>query len=203
MVSRFCFIGIVWCALFSAAGVLLAQETTATISGTVKDETGAILPGVSVTIRNADTGQTRSVISDDEGRYVALELSPGTCEVTVSLAGFQTAVRTGINLTVGRHAVVDMLLKVGAMDEKVLVSGEAPLVETTSSSLAGLVGDKQIRDLPLNGRNFVQLTLLETGVVQARSAGTSAIVGTGLKMSFHGSRMDFNNFMSESIGCRL
>src|SRR5205823_7966389 len=88
-------------------------------------------------------------------------------------------------------------LKVGAVEERVTVSGEAPIVETTSSSLSGLVGDKQIRDLPLNGRNFVQLTLLETGVVQARSAGTSAVVGTGLKMSFHGSRMDFNNFMMD------
>ncbi|MBI2822450.1 MAG: TonB-dependent receptor, partial [Acidobacteria bacterium] len=175
----------------------LAQTTTATISGTVKDETGAVLPGVSIRVENPATGMTRTALTDDEGRYRAPELAPGEYQVAASLEGFQTTVRSGIHLTVGRHAVLDIILKVGAVDETITVMEEAPLIETTSAALAGLVSEQQIRDLPLNGRNFVQLTLLETGVVQARTAGTSAVVGVGLKMSFHGARMDYNNFMMD------
>lgn len=190
-------LGLISLFLVLPAGTVMAQTTTATISGLVKDESGAVLPGVSVNVKNVDTGSVRTLVTDDQGHYMAPELGPGNYEVEATLAGFQTAVRTGITLTVGRHAAVDLALKVGAPDEKVVVSGEAPLVETASSAMAGLVGEVQIRDLPLNGRNFVQLTLLETGVVQARSAGGSAVVGGGLKMSFHGARTDSNNFMMD------
>lgn len=179
------------------SGAALAQTTTASVSGVVKDKSGAILPGVSVTVTNVGTKLARPVISDDQGRYLAPELTPGSYEVEASLTGFQTAVRTGIELTVGRHAIVDLTLEVGAVAEKVVVSGEAPLVETTSSSMAGLVNEDQIKDLPLNGRNFIQLSLLETGVVHARNAGSSTVDGGGVKISFHGARTDYNNFMMD------
>src|SRR5262245_6517254 len=93
-------------------------QTTATISGTVKDETGAVLPGVAAEIKNIATGVIRSIVTDDEGRYSVPELMPGSYQVEASLTGFQTAIRTGINLTVGRHAIIDVVLKIGAMDEK-------------------------------------------------------------------------------------
>lgn len=180
--------------LVSPAALLWAQSGSS-ISGVVKDESGAVLPGVSIEVRNVGTGLSRSVVTDDEGRYRVPELLPGAYEVQASLEGFQSLVRGGINLTVGRQAIVDIALKVGAISEKVTVTGEAPLVETASSALSGLVDEQQIRDLPLNGRNFVQLTLLESGVVQTRSSGSSAVTGGGLKMSIHGARMDYNNFI--------
>jgi len=173
------------------------QTTTGTLSGVVKDKSGGILPGVSITVTNHETQLSRATLSDDQGHYMVAELPPGGYEIQASLAGFQTAVRTGIELTIGRHAIVDLTLEVGAVDERVVVSGEAPLVETTSSSMAGVVDEKQINDLPLNGRNFVQLTLLETGVVHARNASTSTVDGGGVKISFHGARTDYNNFMMD------
>src|SRR5262245_7574840 len=133
-----------------------AQISTGIISGTVADETGAVLPGVNITVKNTETGISQSAITDDGGHYSASQLALGGYEVQADLSGFKTVVRSGITLTVGREAVVNITLSVGEISEKVVVSGEAPLVETTSSTLGGLVDDKKIRDLPLNGRNFAQ-----------------------------------------------
>ena len=178
-------------------GLALAQTTTGIISGTVQDETGGIIPGVDVNVTNVGTGVARTVVSDDLGRYRVAQLPPGDYEVQASLVGFQTVVRSGITLTVGRHADVDVTLNVGSIAEVVTVSGEASLVETTTSTLSGLVSETEIRDLPLNGRNFVQLTLLETGVSQARYSGQGNVSGVGLKMSIRGARMDFNHFVMD------
>ena len=138
-----------------------AQVTTGSISGTVADETGAILPGVEVTINNLDTGLSRTAISDDRGAYRAPSLPVGPYEIRGALAGFQTAVRTGITLTVGREAVVDLELRIGEITEQVVVTGEASLVETTQSTVSDLVDQRKIRDLPLNGRDFAQLAMLQ------------------------------------------
>ena len=192
-----------WSVFFTIAffalgtSLVLGQTTTANISGTVTDETGGVLPGAEVSVLNVGTGMTRDTVSDDEGRYRVPELAPGDYEVSGSLVGFQTIVRSGITLTVGRHAQVQLTLRVGEISERVTVTGEASLVETTSSTMSGLVDEQQIRDLPLNGRNFVQLTLLEPGVHQARSAGTSSVIGGGLKMTVHGARMDYNSFIMD------
>ncbi len=176
-------------------GFAVAQETTATISGTVKDESGAVIPGAAVEVKNVATAATRSVETDAQGRYTVTQLAPGSYEIQATLSGFQTYVRSGIALTVGRYAVVDMELKVGAVTQRVEVTGEAPLVETTNAAISGIVGDKQIRDLPLNGRDFVQLALLEPGVTQARSFSSSVVQGQGLKLSFNGARPRFNNYL--------
>jgi hypothetical protein len=181
-------------AIFSS-GIAKAQETTATISGTVKDESGAVIPGASVQVNNVATGVSRTVQSDVQGRYTVPQLAPGMYEVASSSSGFQTFVRSGIELTVGRHAVVDMILQIGAVTQRVEVTGEVSLVNTTTAATSGLIGDKEIRELPLNGRNFVQLTLLEPGVVQSRSAGSSSVVGGGVKLNFNGARMDANNYI--------
>ncbi|MBI4456645.1 MAG: TonB-dependent receptor [Acidobacteria bacterium] len=176
---------------------VVAQTTTATISGTVKDDTGAVLPGVSVTIKHLDTGRTRAVISDDAGRYHGPNLELGNYEVQAELAGFQTAVRSGIKLSVGQEAVLDFVMKVGQISERVVVSEEAPLVQTTSSTLTGLVDDKKIRDLPLNGRDFSQLATLQAGVYSPPSMGQTinAIFGAGPRVSISGARPNQNNFL--------
>ncbi|MBI4464493.1 MAG: TonB-dependent receptor, partial [Acidobacteria bacterium] len=157
-----------------------AQVTTGTISGVVRDATGAVVPGASVTVRNVETGVTRTLPSDAQGRYRAPNLSVGRYEIQVSLAGFQTAVRSGISLSVGQEAAVNFTLEVGQVTERVEVTGEAPLVEATRSDVSGVIDQSQVEDLPLNGRSYLQLAELQTGVVSARN---SARTSTGLQQT--------------------
>jgi hypothetical protein len=174
-----------------------AQATTATILGTVKDDSGAVLPGVSVSVRHLDTGTVRAIVSDDAGRYHAPNLALGEYEIQAELAGFQTAVRSGVKLSLGQEAVVDFTMKVGELSEKVVVSGEAPLVQTTSSTLTALVDDKKIRDLPLNGRDFSQLVTMQAGVYSPPSMGQTitGVFGSGPRISISGARPVQNNFL--------
>src|SRR5262245_62050251 len=102
-----CFFMLSLCYIVLLGPTLVAQTTTGTILGTAKDQTGAVLPGVTITIRNLDTGAVREVITDDSGRYHLPQLMLGSYRVEATLAGFQTSVRTGIRLTVGREATVD------------------------------------------------------------------------------------------------
>ena len=159
------------------------------------DSTGGVLPGVDVTITHLDTNSVRMGLTDDTGRYRVPQLALGAYEVRAELTGFQTAVRQGLNLNLGQEAVVNLTLSVGSITEQVIVTGAAPLVETTSSEVSGLVDDRQIRDLPLNGRSFTELAVLQPGVVTARAAGRSLIVGMGQKISVNGSRANATGFI--------
>jgi len=178
---------------------LEAQLTTATLSGTVTDASGGVIPGASVSVLHVDTGSVRSTLSDDEGRYRVPSLQPGSYEVSAELVGFQTAVRSGITLVVGGRAIIDLSLSVGEISERVVVQGEASLVETTDATLGGFVDEKKIRDLPLNGRSFEQLVFLQTGVSVFHLAESDSTVGTGTKFSVAGSRPMHNNFMLDGI----
>ena len=173
----------------------LAQATSATILGTVTDETGGVLPGVEVTVTNLERGTTRTAISDDEGRYRAPELQLGDYEVSAMLSGFQTAVRSGITMTVGRQAVVDLVLSVGEITERIVVTGEAPTVETTSSTISGLVDEAKIRDLPLNGRSFSDLVTLQMGTAKLTLGSSGSTSGFGPKISISGGRPSANSFL--------
>ncbi len=179
--------------------VAAAQVTTATISGIIKDETGAILPGVTITLKNLETGIARTVITDEQGRYHAPNLALGNYEVQAALAGFQTAVRRGVELTVGRHAIVDFTLKVGEMTEEIVVTGEAPLVDTTSSMISGLVEDKQMRELPLNLRSYEQLAALQPGVVAGSPGRVGVRGGSGTQLYISGARSEFNTFQIDNV----
>ena len=193
--QKFSCISLLLALLFVATA--MTQVTTGTISGMVKDSSGAVLPGARVVIRNEDTGISRTVQADSAGRYSAPSLNLGHYQVTVNLEGFQTEMRRGIVLTVGREAVVDMTLSVGAVTETVEVTGEAPLVESTTSSLGSLVDDRTIRDLPLNGRSYDQLALLQPGVI-AQSTGlasNSFLYGMSKRFSVSGGRSDTNSFL--------
>ncbi|MBI2821418.1 MAG: carboxypeptidase regulatory-like domain-containing protein, partial [Acidobacteria bacterium] len=172
-----------------------AQVTTATILGTVKDQSGGVLPGVTIAIANTETGLRRELVTDDAGRYRAAQLALGNYEVEASLASFQTEVRTGIKLTVGREAVVDFMLAVGEISDRIQVTGDAPLVETTNSTIAGLVDDKKIRDLPLNGRSFSDLVTLQMGAVTQPLGARNSSSGFGLKISVSGARPSENSFL--------
>lgn len=184
------------------SGLSLAQVTTGTISGTVSDETGGVLPGVEVFVTNTDTSSSRTVVTDDEGRYSAPSLSLGNYEVSAGLTGFQTGVRSGIKLTLGQKAIVDISLQIGSISERVVVEGEAPLVESASSTIIGLVDDKQIRDLPLNGRSFTQLAALQTGVAPPRHFENIQPGNEGDKISIGGTRITQTAFLMDGTDIR-
>ncbi|MBI4464600.1 MAG: carboxypeptidase regulatory-like domain-containing protein, partial [Acidobacteria bacterium] len=174
-----------------------AQITGAAISGVVEDPTGARIPGATMEIKNLDTGISRTTTTDAQGRFTAPSLSLGRYQVSASASGFQTSVRTGITLTVGREAVVNFALEVGAVAQRVEVTGEAPLVNTTSATVGELVAEKEILELPLNGRSYEHLAFLEPGVIFARGAtsGPDADRGAGgSKLSIAGTRPEFTAF---------
>src|SRR2546422_208731 len=177
--------------------LVYAQVTTGTISGVVQDATGAVIPGVTVTAKNLGTGIARTITTDEGGRYAAPNLTLGDYEVQAELPGFQTEVRSGITLTVGRTAVVNFALKVGQVSDKVTITEEAPLVESTTSAMSSLVDERTIRELPLNGRSYDQLALLQPGVVTV-GAGQASVAfdfGTGQRFNVNGSRAYANTFM--------
>src|SRR5437660_3909432 len=149
--------------------LLFAQTSTATILGVVKDTSGALVLGVSITIKHTESGLTRTVVSGERGGYNVPLLPVGAYEITTTMPGFKQQVRSGINLVVGQEAVVDLTLEVGAIGEQVTVTEEAPLVNTTTSSTSGVITEQQVKDLPLNGRSFDQLITLNVGVSNATS----------------------------------
>jgi len=178
----------------------LYAQTVATILGTVKDETGAVLPGVTVTVKSLETGSSRTALTDETGRYRVPQLGVGSYEVQAELPSFQVAVRSGILLTIGREALVDFTLKVGEVSEKVTVSGDAPLVEVTNASLGALVDEVKIRELPINGRDYAQLALLQPGVVESVNTGRGlSFTGSGLKMSISGARPTQTIYMIDGM----
>ena len=136
------------CLLLVISGPVYGQNT-ANLSGTVKDLTGGVLPGVTVTLTEVETGQVRTTITGDEGRYQASSLAVGTYQVAAELVGFQTLVQDGIQLTVGAARVLNAVLSPGNISERVTVTADAALVETTTSSVGDLVNERQIADLPL------------------------------------------------------
>lgn len=173
------------------AARLDAQAQNAAISGTVTDPTGAVLAGAAVQARNVGTGISQSAMSDEQGRFRMPDLQIGEYEVQASRSGFQTLVHKGITLNVGSQLVVDFTLPVGQAQQTVTVQGEVSVVDTQSTAVGSLVEGAQVRELPLNGRNYTSLLTLAPGVTQiplgAPGAG-STFYGNGQKYSIAGSR---------------
>ena len=163
--------GAIVVALLSMAALLSAQSTTAIISGTITDASGAVVAGAKVNVKNVGTGITRSTVSNGQGRYRVPELLIGNYEVEASQAGFQSVVRKGITLTVGSEAVIDFSLPVGQSQQTVTVEAQASQVDTSSAAVATLVSSTQMNELPLNGRNFEQLLTLAPGVQTIPASG--------------------------------
>ena len=173
----------------------LAQTSTGSISGIVQDESGAVVPGASVTVTNVETGINRSVVTDAGGRYRVPSLIPDHYEVEAGNAGFETAVRKGIQLAVGADLEINMVLKVGQVTQKTEVTAEAPMIETMSGTVSGLVDDKAIRDLPLNGRSFDQLIALQSSAPQITIRTLSIVAGAAATYAVHGARDQANRFL--------
>ena len=139
-------------------------QVSATLSGTVTDQSGAIVQGSSVTAKNVETEAIRTTLTDAEGHYQFFSLPVGQYEIRSVKTGFTEVVRTGVNLAVGQLASVDMSLRIGESAQQVTVNADASLVGVTSANVGGLVGERQIKDLPLNGRSYDELLTLNPGV---------------------------------------
>ena len=173
---------------FTPQFLLFAQVGTASLQGTVTDPSAAVVAGATVTVKNVQTGVARTVKTDSQGRYTAPELQIGDYEVEVQAAGFQTAKRTGITLSVGDQRVADLKLALGQADEVIVVKGGVSQVETTSATVSSLIDQKQMRDLPLNGRNFSQLIELAPGVQEVPSGAGGTFYGSNNDYSISGQR---------------
>src|SRR5437899_3233009 len=173
-----------------ASGLVFGQNFSAAISGVVRDATGAVLPGVSVTAKHTETGLTRTVITNETGDYRMPALPVGAYEVTAELSGFKQQVRRGINLVVAQEAVVNLTLDVGDLKDQITVTEETSIVNTTLSSVSGLINQQQIKDMPLNGRSFNDLLVLNTTVNDNRSNTAAG----GPAFSISGKRQETNRW---------
>src|ERR1017187_4592495 len=147
-----------------SARSLWAQAETATISGTATDVSGGSVAGAKVEATNAGTNVVQSTVTDSAGRYTLSSLPVGTYNVQASSAGFKTVVRSSVVLAIGGSVIVDFSLPVGQITQTVNVESEVSRVETESSEVSTLISPQQMRELPLNGRNFEQLLTLAPGV---------------------------------------
>jgi len=178
----------------------MPAQVSASISGTVQDPSGTGVSGATVTVKSLDTGVSRATMTDSDGHYTVLSLPLGPQEVTAEKNGFKSVVRTGIDLVVGQEAVVNLQLEVGELVQQVTVAAETPVVNTTTSQVSGVVGEKQIKDLPLNGRSYDDLITLNPGAVNysaMKSANTSTSEGN--TFSVDGRRTYENLFLVNGI----
>jgi hypothetical protein len=199
-----------WCGVLSlcllmlmARPVLAGAQVTAAISGVVTDTSSSALSAATVTVKNLETAAVRQTATDAAGRYRLLELAVGAYELTVAKAGFQTAVRGGIHLVVGQAATLDVSLRVGAVTEQVTVTADISPVNVATTDVSGLVGEQQVKNLPLNGRSYDLLMLLNPGVVNftwEKTGGIGISNSTTANMfSVSGNRPQQNLFLLNGV----
>ena len=175
--------------------------SSASVLGTVTDSAGAVVPNASIQVKNVGTGQVQQVPTDGQGRYTIADLPIGNYEAQASKQGFQTMVRRGITLTVGAQAVVDFSLAVGQAQQTVTVEAQVSQVDTVSAGVAAYVEQKQINDLPLNGRNFTDLVSLAPGVSGGSQIGQGAanlLYGVENNFSVSGARSEGQAYLLDS-----
>ena len=172
-----------------------AQETTGTITGQVKDPSGAVVPGATVKARNLGTNAESTSVTDGTGGYVVSRLPVGRYTVSIELSGFKTFVRSDLELHVADRLRIDATLQPGAISETVMVTGATPTVQTESSEISTLINGTQLSQMPLNGRNIVQLVAMQPGV----SSTLPSTLGVGLagltNVFVNGARSSQNNWM--------
>jgi hypothetical protein len=159
--------------LFLVAVPVFAQLATGTILGVVKDTSGGTVAGANVTVTNTETTQSRSVKTGDDGAYRFPGMPVGHYTVKIEKEGFKTSTQTGLVLDVSQEVVANVAMEVGSSAQEVVVTGEAPLVNTTTSALGGLVDEDKMADLPLNGRNYMDLSVMQPGTSQNKAMGNS------------------------------
>jgi carboxypeptidase family protein/TonB-dependent receptor-like protein len=179
----------------TGSATLSAQEITGAITGVVTDQSGAVVPGATVTVRNVSTNIESSMVTDASGVYLASNLPVGQYEVKVELAGFRTYVRSDLEVHVADRLRVNPVLQTGAVSETVTVTGASPVVQTETSDVSTLINGTQVTQMPLNGRNVVQLVAMQPGV----SSTLPSTLGVGLSslvnVFVNGARSSQNNWM--------
>jgi len=184
----------------------VAQSTVGTILGTVTDPSGAVIAGANVTVVNTATGISRSVTSDQAGNYKVLRLLPSTYTITAELAGFKKVTLSGITLQVNQDARYDIRMEVGELTQEVSVNAEGVVVQTDDATLGQVVDQQKVVELPLNGRNFMQLVAIGTGAVPIQTSQGGSITGEtkreGLSYSISGQREVSMSYLVDGIETR-
>ncbi|MGA8153007.1 MAG: TonB-dependent receptor [Terriglobales bacterium] len=176
---KLCFLGLAFLAVFAcltSPPAALAQAT-ATVNGTVRDSTGAVIPEATVVLHSSETNLDRKTVTNNVGTYVISQIQPGEYVVRASKSGFRTEVKTNVTLLVNQTATIDLALNTGSTQETVEVQATAATLETSTSELGEAIVKKQVNDLPLNGRNFTQLLNLTPGVSTVNVSQNSATSG--------------------------
>ena len=175
-------------------------QVSAAISGRVEDPSGSAVVGATVTVKSLESGATRVVATDESGNFRVLALPLGPQGVKVEKAGFKSVIQTGINLEVGQEARLDVRLEVGPLVQQVTVSESAPLVNTTTAPVSGMVGERELKDLPLNGRSFDNLITLNPGTINfSAMKSTETSTSNGNTFSVAGRRTAENLFVLNGI----
>ena len=172
-----------------------AQATSSALSGVVRDPSAAVISGAEIVVTNTDTGITRTASTNASGLYRVGELIPGKYQITASMTGFSKETRKDVVLLVGQELNVSFNLQVGGVEQEIVVTGEAPIIETTVSAVASNVTQEQLRELPLNGRNYMDLTLLQPGIVRNTRLIPNSTSTIGVYFSSNGAPVRSNNYM--------
>src|SRR5262245_49625442 len=183
--------------LCACPATMLAQQETATITGEVKDANGGGVPKATITVTNISTNISIRSETNEQGSYTVPNLRPGDYIVTVEKQGFSRTIRSGLTLQVNQVARVDISMKIAGLEETVEISGDAPLLESETSSRGAVIDQKKIVDLPLNGRDYNQLALLSPGVL----SGTPRMASIGFKgaINVNGNRLFMNVFLLDGV----
>lgn len=184
-----------------------AQVITADLVGTVRDRSGSVVPGVQITATSEATGMSRTAVTDGSGNYLITQLQPGSYVLAAEFPGFRRTVQSGVELQVNQRAQIDIVLEVGEVSQTLEVTGTPPLLESQSSVLGSVISETQVHDLPLNGRNFVQLAILSPGVSGVGFGAARTIMsGTrpddqrpGSELFVNGNRESSNNYLYDGI----
>jgi len=183
--------GLLVLALLASLAPVCYAQGEASIQGTVSDSSGGAVPGAAIRIKNVETGAERNQVTDEAGRYYAAALPAGRYEVRAEKTGFRSEDKIGISLVLGQRETVDLVLQVGDVQQTVHVESAPTVVAVTTEDISGLVGERQVKDLPLNGRSYDQLLTLNPGIVnytsqRAGGIGTSnSVVGNMFSASGH------------------
>src|SRR5271170_6800523 len=202
MMRRFFRLSVIFtclCLLSVSAGA----QVSATLSGRVTDSTGGAVAAATVTANDLDTGMSRTVVTSQAGQYEMAALPLGRYEVRATKQGYAEQIRTGVILVVGQDATAHLVLKVGEVREQVTVSEDAPIVNVSTQDISGLVGEKQVKELPLNGRSYDLLLPLNPGIVNFTSQKTGGIgvsnSTTGNNFAVSGNRPQQNLFLLNGV----
>jgi hypothetical protein len=182
-----------------------AQLSSSSMKGTITDSTGAVVPSVTVNATSRGTGFSRSAVANESGQYSMSDLPPGSYDVFAERPGFKKVLLNEIRLFVGQTATVDIQLEVGQVSESVSVTATAPLIQESSSQVGTVIEGKMLTDIPLNGRNFLQLNLLAPGATRSKNSNTFDAVQidpTAQSFSVNGQKGDYNVYLLDGASIK-